>query len=121
MIALEELRKIRMAAQVRGTANARNIEPLPPACPIHATEAPLPVAREELKPLNPDRQTCEWNQAAADVLTILIEADRPMPHPEIVRRMENRGHDKTAARQAIACCQKRRWIEHNLETGYVLA
>ena len=28
--------------------------------------------------------------------------------------------DQDTVRRAIARCQKRRWIEHNLETGYVL-
>ena len=61
-----------------------------------------------------------FDAPASAVLQILVNADRPVPHPEIVRRMIAAGHDKTAARQAIARCQKRRWIEHNLVTGYIL-
>ncbi len=118
--ALEELRKIRTATQTIGTATACNMEPLPPACPMKSTEAPPPLTREEPKPSSSDRNVCEWSQAATDVVTILVEVDRPVPHPEIVRLMERRGHDKTTAKQAIAHCQKRRWIEHNLMSGYIL-
>ncbi len=77
--------------------------PIPPPVP-----APLPAAETP------------FDAPASVVLQILVQADQPVPHPEIVRRMEQHGHDKTAAKQAIARCQKRRWIEHNLETGYVL-
>ena len=79
---------------------------LPAPVPV---QAPLPVAETP------------FDAPASAVLQILVQANRPVPHPEIVRLMERRGHNKTAAKQAIARCQKRRWIEHNLETGYVLS
>jgi hypothetical protein len=76
--------------------------PVPPLKPVSVTEPP-------------------FDALASAVLNILVDADQPVPHTEIVRQMGSRGHDKTAARQAIARCQKRCWIEHNLTTGYVLS
>ena len=81
------------------------LPPLPAPLPV-----PAPIAAAE-RP---------FDAPASTVLQLLVQANRPVPHPEIVRRMERHGHDKTAAKEAIARCQKRRWIEHNLETGYVL-
>ena len=80
--------------------------------------AKLAVLVTPLKPV--EVAAPPFDAPASAVLQILVNADRPVPHPEIVRRMMAAGHDKTAAKQAIARCQKRRWIEHNLETGYVL-
>ena len=84
------------------------------------------LARAALAVLVPPPKPVEvaappFDAPASAVLQILVREDRPMPHPEIVRRMIAAGHDKTAAKQAIARCQKRHWIEHNLETGYVLS
>ena len=61
-----------------------------------------------------------WNQASADVLGILAGAGQPVLHSQIVKKMAGRGHGKEAAREAIAACQGRGWIWHNLVSGYVL-
>ena len=84
-----------------------SLPPLPSAKPF-AEFVPLPPADDPFDP------------PAADVLHILVQADQPVSHTNLVSALIARGHEKTAARQAIARCQKRRWIEHDLETGYVL-
>ncbi len=108
--ALERLRELRQedAAKDKDAAHGGPEEagPLPstscPAGRIGSAEAP------------------EWDQAAADVLDILARADGPMPHPGIVKALAGRGHEKAAAQAAIAGCQGRGWIWHNLTTGYEL-
>ena len=62
-----------------------------------------------------------FDPAASAVLGILVQAGQPAPHPAIVVAMAMKGYDKTAARKAIASCQAKGWIEHNLISGYVLA
>lgn len=62
-----------------------------------------------------------FDPAASAVLGILVQAGQPVPHPAIVVAMAMKGYDKTAARKAIASCQAKGWIEHNLISGYVLA
>lgn len=62
-----------------------------------------------------------FDASASAVLQIIVQAQLPVSHPEIMRQMLRRGHDKIAARQAIARCQKGCRIEHNLETGYILS
>lgn len=81
-----------------------------------ATVAVLLSPMKSLKPVEP-----VFDAPASAVLQILVQADQPVPHQDIVQRMQATGHDKTTAKQAIARCQKRRWIEHNLTTGYVLS
>ena len=61
-----------------------------------------------------------FHPAASAVLGLIACADLPLPHPQIVRDMAGQGYSKDAAKQSIAYCQKRGWIEHNLTTGYVL-
>ena len=63
----------------------------------------------------------EWDQGAADVLDLLARADAPLSHTAIVRGLAGRGYGKAAAYKAIAGCQGRGWIEHDLTTGYVLS
>ena len=97
---------------------------LPPPMPERTSlsslaSAALAVLISPLKPV--EVAAPPFDALASAVLQILVREDRPVPHPEIVRRMIAAGHDKTAAKQAIARCQKRRWIEHNFETGYVLS
>lgn len=89
-------------------------KPVPSPPPVN-----LPVPLMPLKPASVTEPP--FDALASAVLNILVIADRPVPHTEIVRLMEKHGHDRTAARQAIARCQKRRWIEHDLVTGYVVA
>lgn len=81
-----------------------------------ATLAVLVSPMKLIEPVKP-----AFDAPASAVLQLLVQSDRPLPHQEIVRRMKAAGHDKTTAKQAIARCQKRHWIEHNLETGYILS
>jgi len=74
--------------------------------------APIPPRPEPAPPLD---------RPASDVLAALVHADQPLTHTALLQALAERGHTKEAARQAIARCQHRRWIEHNLTTGYVLA
>jgi hypothetical protein len=76
--------------------------------------AVLPIA------VLPVRAEPQFDQAASDVLGILVQADQPVPHSRIVAALVAKGYTKVEACQAIARCQKRRWVEHNLTTGYVL-
>ena len=95
---LQELRKIR--------AEALAIVPLAlpsaPGIPTKPTEAPL----------------SEYCPAMADVLHVLIQAQRPVLHSHIVREMRTHGHSKAASYAAIATCQGSGWIAHNLVDGY---
>ena len=93
------------------TLSGRTVVPGPAAPPRSVPVPPKPCQAAETP----------FDAPASAVLQIIVQAQQPLSHPEIVRRMLRRGHDKTAACQAIARCQKRRWIEHNLETGYILS
>lgn len=62
-----------------------------------------------------------FDALASAVLGIIVQAGQPVKHLDIVKALMGQGYDKTSARQAIARCQKWRWIEHDLETGYILA
>ena len=62
-----------------------------------------------------------WNQAAADVLNILVSAGKPLPLSALVQQMTERGHPKKKARAEVLSCQWRGWIEHNLVSGYILS
>lgn len=35
---------------------------------------------------------------------LIVEANLPVPHPKTVLLVEQRGHDKTAAKKAVARC-----------------
>ena len=63
----------------------------------------------------------EWpfDALASDVLDVIVKASQTIPHSSMVNALMARGHDKTSAQRAIARCQKWRWIEHDLEIGYV--
>jgi hypothetical protein len=102
---------------------ARGTGPLPALLGPRTGSDPAAVSLSVLMPPLKPVLVAEppFDASASAVLQILVAADRPVPHPEIIRLMEPRGHDKTAARQAIARCQKRRWIEHDLVAGYVLS
>lgn len=65
-------------------------------------------------------EAADWDQPAADVLDVLVKAGAPLLHTALVRGLAGRGYGKAAAYQAIAGCQRRGWIWHNLTTGYEL-
>ena len=75
--------------------------------------------RNQLAGCNPP--AAEWNQSASDVLDVLVKAGAPQFHTAIIGKMAERGYSKASAYQAIAHCQGRGWIWHNLVSGYELA
>lgn len=94
-----------------------------PVCataPLSATPRPEPAPSPAPIPPRPE-PTPPLDRPASDVLAALVHADQPLTHTALLHALAERGHTKEAARQAIARCQHRRWIEHNLTTGYVLS
>ena len=79
-----------------------------------ADVAPVP------RPVAPAPRPAPFHPALAAVLAVLVEAAAPVPHNQIVKALVKGGQEKKAAKEAIAACQKRGWIEHNLLTGYIL-
>ena len=65
--------------------------------------------------------TKDWNQAASDVLDVIVKAGRPILHSQMVKQLARRGQSKEAAKTAIASCQQRGWTAHNLVDGYILS
>lgn len=99
--------------------DTKNLAVLPELSPMTSGETwpsfPLPAAPE------PRLAEDDFDGPASDVLDILARAEQPIPHSQIVKAMTNKGHERTEAKQAIARCQKREWIEHNIATGYILS
>jgi hypothetical protein len=118
-----------LTAQVKGRQRmgrfleiARGSGMLPALLGPRTAPSPPSIMRPiPLPPMQTPAAVPPFDAPASAVLQILVVADQPVPHPEIVRRMLAAGHDKTAACQAIARCQKRRWIEHDLTAGYVIS
>ncbi len=119
--ALEKLEKLRL---LREAAPGRGVIPtvMPTVMPTDASP-PLLARNPPTNPTEaarPVMQAADFSPAASAVLAVLAEADRPVPHPGIVKALAGRGHGKAAACEAIALCQRRGWIGHDLTGGYVL-
>jgi len=54
------------------------------------------------------------------VVNLIAQAGQPVSHSIILKALAETGRDKASVRQAIACCQRQGWIEHDLVTGFVL-
>ena len=97
----------------------KNLAPLP-----ECSQAPLGVTWPYLPPPAiqiPDSGEYDFDHPASDVLDILTKAVQPVSHSAIVKALVEKGHERINAKQAIARCQKHRWIEHNLVNGYILS
>ena len=101
-------------AQARRQAQPADVAPTPRLAPVLA---PVPTPP---RPAAPAPRPAPFHPALADVLAVLVEAAAPVPHNRIVKALVKGGQEKKSAKEAIAACQKRGWIEHNLLTGYIL-
>ncbi len=102
---------------------ARTLPVLAPAPRALRTACEISVKSELSPPPAYQKATLAltaFDPAASAVLGILVHAGQPVPHPAIVAAMAMKGYDKAAAQKAIASCQTKGWIEHNLTTGYIL-
>ena len=92
----------------------------PSAAPAEASRKDSPPNR--FPPFRPASVPAEplYDRVAADVVNLIAQAGQPVSHSIILKALAETGRDKASVRQAIACCQKQGWIEHDLITGYVL-
>ena len=106
-------RLLDIARKTRGTLR-------PSAAPAEASRKDSPPNR--LPPFRPASVPAEplYDRVAADVVNLIAHAGRPVSHSAILKTLAATRRDKASVRQAIACCQKQGWIEHDLITGYVL-
>ena len=89
------------------------------------TRSPADSIREDCLPkiLPPHLPPCmkpPCNLPVAEVVSLIAQLGKPVPHSAIVKALVERGHDKALARQAIARCQQQGEVEHDLVAGYVL-
>ena len=93
----------------------------PSATTADAFRGDSPPSR--LPPLRPASVPAEplYDITAAEVINLIAQACRPVSHSTILKTLAEAGQDKVSVRQAIARCQKRGWIEHDLVTGFVLS
>ena len=70
----------------------------------------------------PKRNAAEsFHRPASIVLQLVTQSEVPQSHTALTHALQEAGHTKDAAREAIAEAQGRGWIEHDLKRGYVLA
>ena len=91
---------------------------LMPSTPLAARED---RPQKNLPPMPPALAKPPRELPTADVISIIVQARKPLPHSTILKALTERGHGKASAREAIAWCQKQKEIEHDLMAGYVLA
>lgn len=107
--ALEKLREIRSASGVEGAI-----------CRAAESKAACFSALNGYTEYS--EMVSDWNQAASDVLDIIVKAGQPVTHSQFIKQLcRSHGYSKETAKAAIVFCQSKGWMEHNLTTGYVLA
>lgn len=115
--ALEKLREMRLSMASRGAAE------VPPLTEAALDTVGVQAERTEGRTYGSQTEGVEQNSAldpvTCAVLNVLVQAGRPVPHPQIVKVLATQGHSKAAAYAAIASCQGQGWIEHNLVSGFV--
>lgn len=63
----------------------------------------------------------EWNPRVSELLGLMAQTCKPVPHDRIVKALGERGWTKAGAVQSIGWAQERGWIEHDLMHGYILS
>ena len=117
--ALEKLRAIRLSGSP--TVSLEEVSPLTEAAfdaietPAERTERTKHYAQTERA-----KQGSVSDPVVSAVLKVLVQAERPVLHSQIVKALAAQGYSKRAAYVAIAWCQGQGWIAHNLVTGYEL-
>lgn len=106
--ALEELR------EWRATQGERPVK-APIASQCETAEKPRQKGQKVTK------ASADFHRPASTVLRLVTQSDVPQSHTALTRTLQEAGHTKEAAREAIAEAQGRGWIEHDLKLGYVLA
>ena len=107
--------------QRRRNAPPEAAAPAPPFAPV--APAPRPVAPAP-RPAAPAPRAVPFHPALAAVLGALVAADGPLRHQNLVRTLTAAGLSKADAKEAVAECQKRGWIEFDIMAkapGYVLS
>ena len=108
-----------------GTLSFKEYQRRRNAPPEAAAPAPrfAPVAPAP-RPAVPAPRAVPFHPALAAVLGALVAADGPLRHQNLVRTLTAAGLSKADAKEAVAECQKRGWIEFDIMAkapGYVLS